>query len=550
MSPCLIIDFRRHSLFALLVTAAGEVVPCTQELGGVVTRSFSADFLFAPGVTERGDFDWETLAEVFPSGTQRPSAKLARRLGVLRPWDRLPDGQTVVLQPPLEVLSSAALAGSDPAQRRDLFAAAAALAGEQLSPVFESLARRGLSPRDVAAVAIVPASTGRRAALLLHMLFRREGCRRLALLRRETAAALALLDEGSPTGNLIVDLEDEALHLHRVTLMSRPDAVSVRCLGSRSLRGVGRRQLVQRLGTALAGAGRLPPGTHAASAALDRAFLGLCGGPYPAEVPGEPPLRLTQGLFAELLAQGAGADLAADLERQLRPCVAALFGGEAASATPLVALGSAFAVSEIEVLVARAAGGEAPASVARTPVRERCARGVAALLLRLAGGRPPKLEISDSAGVRIDDLRGGSIELLPAATLPQAPSGAGTFRQRLRVESAPEAAEVGGQLLVNLLWGCNPDPGYAAPLGSLVLETGDMKRSLQPHLSLELRLKRNRQGWLSGRATAAYGSARASARLGCPGGAGLAEVIAGRPGRACAPREPAVDVSIHMEERP
>ena len=524
MLPCLIVDFRRHSLFALLVTEEGEAVPCTQELGGVLTRSFSADILLAPGITERGDFDWEALTELFPPGTRRPFAKLARRLGVLRPWDRLQDVQTVLLQPPLDVLSSAAAAGFEPAQRRDLLAAAAALAGEQLAPVFQFLAHRGLTPKDLTAVAIVPANTGRRAALLLDLLFRREGYRDLTILRREAAAALALLDEGSPTGNLIADLEDEALHLHRVTLERRSAAVSLHCLGSRSVRGLGRRYLVQRLSGALASAGHLPPGTHAASAALDRAFLGLCGGPYSPEVPGEPAFRLTRRLVGDLLGQELGADLAAELAQQLRPILRGLFGGETAGTVPLVTLGSAFTVSELETLVARAACAEIPASVSRTPVRERCARAVAALLLRLRRADPPRLEIVDSASVRIDDLRGGSIELLPVAVLPEVRSGSSVAHQRVRVESAAKAAESVGPLLVKLLWGSNPDPAYAAPLGCLVLEPPDGNRAAHSHLNLELRLKRDRRGGLIGKATASMGGVRASARLGCPGSGGFAEM--------------------------
>lgn len=526
MLPCLIIDFRRHGLFALLVTAEGEVVPCTQELGGVETRSFSGDFLFAPAVTERGDFDWDALAELFPAGARRPFAKVAQRLGVLRPWDRSPAGQTLALQPALQVLSSPAAAGCEPAQRRDLIAAAFALVGEQLSPVFQSLARRGLTPQEIEAVAILAPNSGRRAGLLLHLLFRREGCRRLTLLRREVAAALALLDEGSPSGNLIVDLEEEALHLHRVALRSRSEMVSLHHLGSRSVQGFGRRHLVQRLGAALARAGRLPSGAHPASAALDRAFLGLCGGPYPPEVPGEPALRLTRGLVAEMLSLGLEAELAAELETRLGPCLQALAGGEPISAAPLVALGSAFTVSELETLWARAVGAEMPASVARVPVRERCARGVAALLLRLRSADPPRLEISDAASVRVDDLRGGSIELVPAVALPGAASGALSVHQRVRVEAGPEAAGVAGPLLVNLLWSCDPDPAYAAPLGCLVIEAGGGKPAGQLHLGLELRLKRDRRGGLIGRAAASLGGARASARLGCPGNGGLAELAA------------------------
>ena len=37
MRPTLIVDFREHSLFALVRRADGELVPCRQEVDGVAT---------------------------------------------------------------------------------------------------------------------------------------------------------------------------------------------------------------------------------------------------------------------------------------------------------------------------------------------------------------------------------------------------------------------------------------------------------------------------------------------------------------------------------
>jgi hypothetical protein len=501
MQPCLVVDFREHSLFALLLTPEGEVVPCSQELGGVVTRYLSADVLLEPSVTERGDFDWEAVQELFAADCRPGFGMRRRRLGLLRPWELKPGTEAVVIQHPLQVLSSPA-AALDRTQRQDLLDAAAALTLELLSPVFLFLAQRGLAASEMEAAVVVPAQAGSRAIELLRRIFRQAGFRRLGLLRREAAAALALLAEGSPAGHLVVDLEDDALHVHKVLLEQRAELLVLRNAGSRSLRGMGRSWLVQRIAAALRSAGRMAERTPAA--ALDRGLAGLCGGPYPAEVAGEPPLRLNRGMLAELFDAGLGEELAKELDRRLRPVLRDLDAGGA----PLVTLGSALAIGELETMLVWAAGGKQPASVTQTPVRERCARGAAALLSWRAGGIGRQVEVHEASGLRIDSLRGGSIEVLPVERLPRRPGESRAFCQHLRVESAADPVFAPGQLVVNFLWGCNPDPQYSATVCTLALDLDAPLREAQPHLSLQIAVRRSRHGWLVGTASAALGGAR------------------------------------------
>jgi hypothetical protein len=465
-----------------------------------------ADWLLDPTVTEGGDFDWEAVEDLFQPGARRPFAVRARRLGLMRPWELPPGAEVVALQNPLAVLSSS-VALAEPAQRRDLLEAAAALTRELLAPVFQFVSHQGLEPRDLGVVAVVSSQTARRAVLLLHKVFRQAGFQHLGVLRRETAAVLALLGTSSSSRNLVVDVEDEALHVHRMLLEQRPGEVVVQTAGSRSLRGLGRSWLVQRLAAALSRAGRLPERTSIA--ALDRALLGLSGGGYPPEVAGDPPLRITHALLGEVLAQGLVDELAADLDRRLLPEIQDL-GGEPA---PAVGLGSALAVAEMEQLVVRAAGGRLPASVTRTPSYERCARGVAALLSWLAGDPERRFEIRAAGGLRVDTLRGGSIQLLPATASPEAPGESLVVRQLLCLESDPGAAGGAGQLAIDLLYGCNPDPLYGATLCTLTLDLASPPDGPEIHLALELHLKRSRHGQLCGMASAVLDGARDEQRL-------------------------------------
>lgn len=507
MRPHLIVDFREHSLFALLLTEEGDLVPCSQELEGAVTRYLPADLLLDPSVAERADFDWEAVQDLFLAGTQRAFAARSRRLGLLRPWELQSGSEAVVMEHPLAVLSSP-VTEEEPARRRELLEATAFMIRELLSPIFRFVSHRELATHEVEVVAVVSAKAGRRAILMLHKIFRQAGFRRLGLLRRESAAALALLLEGSPSGNLIVDLEDEALHVHKVLLGHDTDHITLETAGSRSLRGLGRSFLIQRLAAALQRTGRLPE--RAPLTALGRALLGLSGIAYSEEVPGEPPFRLTHGLLGELFAAGLGDKWASELNDRLRPILLEL-GTE--SAPIMVGLGSALATPEVEELLVRAVDGKQPVSVAQTPVRERCARGVAALLIWLAGNPHRRLEVREAGGLRIDTMRGGSLELLSAATLPQAPGESRVIHQRLRLECASRTVYESGRILVNLFWGCNPDPRYAASLCTLAVDVATTRAPQPHHLDLVLHFKRNRHGRLVGWVDATLAGAHGTQRL-------------------------------------
>lgn len=263
MTPQLIFDCSGNILSALRVTADGEIVPCSQEIQQVATRHVSAAILFEPRIIEDRDFIWEDALESLSKATPQNFFQRARRIGLRRPWDPQASADALQLASPLAVLSSPA-ALADRVAGAALPRVASALLDAMLDPLF-ACAR---DDRDCEAAVIVSPRTSRRARLVLSNIFRRRSMRRLTVVPREIAAAMALTAQ-APCACIVVEASNTALHIHRVEVEGNPQAPRFRATRSIALPDLGRTHWLAQIAGAL---------NEKPSAALDRSLTSLLTG--------------------------------------------------------------------------------------------------------------------------------------------------------------------------------------------------------------------------------------------------------------------------------
>ncbi len=216
VNPQLVIDLGGRVLSALLVTADGELVPCSQEIRQVATRHVSADILFEPRVVEDRDFLWDDALESFEKSGAHNFFPRAKRVGLRRPWDPQASVEALQLASPLTVLSSPE-ALADRTVRTILPRVASAMLEALLEPTFTFVEERQLAAGNVDPVVVLPAQIGRHARLVLRSLFRRRGFRRLTIVSRELAAAMTL-GEQAPFACVVFETSETDLHVHRVVV--------------------------------------------------------------------------------------------------------------------------------------------------------------------------------------------------------------------------------------------------------------------------------------------------------------------------------------------
>ncbi|MEA2343136.1 MAG: hypothetical protein QOF63_1305, partial [Thermoanaerobaculia bacterium] len=354
MRPQLIIDCGGSVLSALLVTADGQVVPCSQEIRGVATRHVSTSLLFEPRISEDSDFIWEDALETLARSGGRDFFQRARRVGLRRPWDPRAAADTLPLASPLAVLSSP-VALADANVRRILPGIAAVLMDALLEPMFTFVADRQLAFRDVDAIVILPAHAGRAARITLERVFRRRAFHRLTVIRREIAAAMALV-ERSPSECVVIDASDDDLHLHRVAVDGVAAERRFRTIASATVRGFGWGEWMGRVAAAL----RVTP-----SSAFERGLTALLTGS-----PESLSSSLTHTRLQSVLDDGW-------IERQHRDVTERLFEPlgrlSAASDAPRVYAGEIFALDAVQRSFGEPLAGEPPAL-------DRVTRGAAAAM--------------------------------------------------------------------------------------------------------------------------------------------------------------------------
>jgi len=263
MKPQLIVDCSGSVLSALIVTADGELVPCSQEIQQVATRHVSTAILFEPRVVEDRGFIWEDALESLSKATAQSFFQRARRIGLRRPWDPEASADALHLASPLAVLSSPA-ALADRAARGALPRVAFALIDALLDPLFAFAREHGACEAAV----IVSPHTGRRARLVLQDVFRRRGLRRLSIVPREIAAAMELIAQ-APCACIVVELSERDLRMHRVEIDGEPRMPRIRTVRSIALPDLGRAHWIAQVADAL---------DEKPAAAFDRSLTSLLTG--------------------------------------------------------------------------------------------------------------------------------------------------------------------------------------------------------------------------------------------------------------------------------
>ncbi|HYC60686.1 MAG TPA: hypothetical protein VEK79_14065 [Thermoanaerobaculia bacterium] len=448
MRPQLIVDCGGRVLSALLVTAGGELVPCSQEIRNVATRHVSSDILLEPRVVEDRDFVWEDALETIAKAGPNAFFQRARRIGLRRPWDAQASAEALQITSPLSVLSS-------PAALADRVAGAAlprvglVLLDALLDPTFAFLRERELAPRDVDAIIVLPAQAGRHTRLVMQKLFRRRDFRKVVIVRRELAAAMALTP-GAPCACVVVEASETDLHLHRVVLDGGSDSRQLRTAASVTLTGFGWNYWSARIAKAL----HMTP-----CAAFERALTTLLTGS-----PDSLPTRITHGAVQSVLNEHWSATH--DMSERLREPLASIEGEE----LPLLFTGEIFTLDAV-----RRAFGSYDVDA---PVVDQGLRNVA-LAMRA------RFVLEPSGSLRINTFRGEALELLSHAQLPA--SGEACHVERdFRV--AGDAA-TGHAFLIHLLWGADRAPEGNATLCALRIEL----RGSEP-LRLTVNLRRSRTG--------------------------------------------------------
>jgi hypothetical protein len=455
MTPQLIIDFGRV-LSALLVTDDGQFVPCSQEIRQIATRHVSTGVLFDPRISEAPDFAWDEALETLGKATPRNLFQRARHIGLRRPWDPQANAGTLLqLASPIEVLSSAA-ALADRNAATALPAIASALVDALLEPAFAFLADRHMAMSDVAPVVILPAYASRPARIVLEKLFRRRGFRRLTIVRREIAAAMALVEE-APMDCLVLDAADDLhVHLHRVRVEDRDGVRLFHTAATTTIRGFAWNHWSSRIAAAL---------QTNASAVFERALLALLTGS-----PESLPPQVTHGALASVLDDAWTAARAAEVRAALH---------EPLEQHRILFAGEIFALDAV-----RKAFG-APNAL-NAPVLDHSVRGVALALRWLHGGDARQLAIARGGTLRVDTGDGEAVEILASSQLPlpgEVCHVAADFHF---------AGDAGGTaFLLNLLWGIDSVPRGNATLCALPLE---LPRDGGGTLRLTVRLRRSRSG--------------------------------------------------------
>jgi hypothetical protein len=465
-------------LSALLVTEDGQFVPCSQEIRHVATRHVSTDILFDPRIPEHPDFSWEDALEAVGKAGAQNFFQRTRRIGLRRPWDAQASADTLPLASPLTVLSSA-VALADPSAGRMIPAAAFALLDALLDPIFAFLTERRLAFAAVEPIVIVATPSGRGARLVLQKLFRRRGFPPLMIVRREIAAALALIDD-VPCQAVVIDASEDDLHLHRVAIDGDSGTRRFCNTASATIRGHGWSHWSARIALAL----RTTP-----SAGFSRALTTLLTGS-----PDSLESRLTRGALESALDDAWIARERDQFQDRLQEALATIGAG---SLRRLFA-GEIFAADA----VVRLFGGIPALGV---PLLDQSVRSVAVAMAWLTGETSRRLVLAASGSLRVDSRRGDSIELMPLTRIPE-PGESCHFDAGFRFGG--EGVE--RSFLLSLLWGSDRAPAGNATLCTAPLELPGGQQELR----LTVHLRRSRSGSrLSGTVDARVAGDAVAARM-------------------------------------
>lgn len=485
MKVQLIVDFGDRGLSALLVTAKGELLPCSQAVQEVSTRYLSSEILFDPKPMAHPDFFWDEVSAALVNTTPSNFFQRARRLGLRRPWDLPFAADALRLSSPITVLSSPT-ALVDPLVQEELPGVGILLLNALLDPIFSFLNQGNFASKDIDVFLVIQSHAGWKARLALHKVFRRRGFRRVTLLTREIAASLALLEE-APLESVVWDVSGDDLHLHRVAVTGTGSSLQIRTQAARTARGLGWTHWVQQIAAALASKGQVPDPWRSWVPALNLALKGLVTGTMEnLDLPVSPTLRLSHDLIRVALDDEQCERLAKDLRERLELQLAALD----AWGLPVIQLGAICGVDPLRRLFLSVMAAEEPPAVLQMPILERTTRSVAAGLLWMREAPFRRLATLPGGSLRLNSLHGEALELLPASQFPS-PGEESVLRHRFHFAGNLNERSL---FLVNLLWGSDTSPEGNASLCAFPLEVSPSAQGEEGGLSLTIYLRLSPSG--------------------------------------------------------
>jgi hypothetical protein len=454
MQSHLIIDLRWRRLTALLRREDGQVLPCVQNFpGGESTRYLSCDML--AGTVGKESF-----------------ICLGESIESCDALHRLPN--------PLQRLSSPA--GGIPPDV-DLAALALPLFKLSVAPIFEFLATQDVKSGQLGVWLLVPASFSRDAAAVVSRALSGYGVRRVRYVLRHLAAAAFLLATGQWPEVVVVDVEDDDLLVHRVTLKGSTSAKVLTSAATRTVFGFGWSFWVSEMTAFLTESGRLPMVSEVRYA-VDRGLLGAFGAPYSSLVNRNPPVRLGHAEVDEMAREMADGRSLQALKTSLEGVFHML---SIAAHVPWMGLGAPFAFNGLESIFQGAVGSDRPQLLKEVPALDRTLHAARGMAHWLAEDERRRVTLASNASVRLATTRRQSLELVTANADRTTPvlETRRTVHQALKLEGQIDPANA---LPVRLLWGTNPDPHHCAPLGSLDLKVdGAPARGGTVFLDLDLR---------------------------------------------------------------
>lgn len=500
MRPELLLDVEAGTARAALCTPEGELLPLELERAGRSMRELSLGLVLDAAIPPEQAFSLADLAALAGATPRVLLAKLRER-GLMRPWELPARSLARRLTFPLALLAARSSCSETPPHAR---AAAFAVLDALLDPLFVVLREKGLSARGLDVTLLLGPGLGPRGASALALLLRRRGVRRLQSLDRSLAGTFAFLRETSHESGIServvgVELAEEHLHLSWLEIEGDERRIEVRCPRAFTVRDRGRRWLAGRLAAEL-GERVWAERDSALQSAFERALQTLLEGGAVDEPFGEPPGRLTLSLLEGLLTGSLGEELRAEIRQRcgaglegLLETLSGVAGGSTLDgdrgAVALLGLGSGFALARLADVFAGALGLVSEPGLERIPARERALEGVAALRRWLAASPGRRAVARIDGGLRLDTLRGGSLEILPPASFSEQAASAGRWRQVVTVHG-----DLPTELPLTWHWGVDADPLGGTPLGALVLPRAIDADGESRRVALDLRLARHRDG--------------------------------------------------------
>ncbi len=374
-----------------------------------------------------------------------------------------------------------------------------------LDPVFEGAAAYRPDDGRFTAVVAVPGRLGRRALRVLEELLRVRGFSRVLAVRRELAASLLTLGEGTAGRALVVDCGEHDLRLHHVVIERDLEGLGAGVVASRTKRDLGWSFLLGRLADLL--------GDH-------------LGGE-----PGSRRARLEEALTAPEVRDGSPPSAGASLDRAIRELgddrlqkeigerlawAAADLGFDAR--IPWVGIGPAFCTPAVGRLLETALGVQGRAIGTAVPALERPIQGLAAAVAELVPGGPgvPASRLSLEAEHRLwlSNLEDTGIELAGAGDLIRRAREARPLRRFMRLEGEPRN---GDGVPIRLHWGADPDPRSSALVAAASLDPRRLPAGDEREIEVRLDLRAATRGRLpTGTVRARLGEACAESRLEIP----------------------------------